>query len=298
MKTLEQEKTVKIKSNKIDFYKTKYGKNLLIDLIHLESLKKYINTDSSHYLSYFDITLITGGEGQFFLDGEKYGLKKGLVIFSLPGQIRKWNFDKIPTGYVLIFEKAFLASFFSDPNFIDGLSYFNRDLKNYSLWLDETSIIHIVDIFKKVESEIKHFKNNDEHILRALLYQVLIWLNRKFNTSELPLNQIETNRHIRKFVDLVNKKYKNEHSVSYYADKLNISTGHLNDLSKLVLGISAKKYISEIIIVQAKKLLVLSDSLVSEIALELGFIDTSYFIRQFKLETGKTPLSFRKEQNL
>ena len=289
---------MKIKSNKVDFYKTKYGKNLLIDLIRLESLEKYINSDNSHYLSYFDITLITSGEGQFFLDGKKYILEKGLVVFSSPGQIRKWSFDQVPKGYVLIFEKAFLASFFSDPGFIDKLNYFNRDLNNYSLKLDKKGVTHIVDIFKNIESEIRNFKNNDEHILRALLYQSLIWLNRKFNDPELSQKHIEINRHIRKFINMVSEKLKQEHSVSFYAKELSISAGHLNDLSKSALGISAKKYISERIMTEAKKLLVLTDSPVSEIALELGFIDTSYFIRWFKSETGNTPFSFRKEQNL
>lgn len=289
---------MKIKSNKFDFYKTKYGKNLLIDLIQLESLEKYINSDNSHYLSYFDITLITCGEGYFFLDDKKYELEKGLVIFSSPGQIRKWKIDKVPNGYVLIFEKAFFASFFSDPKFIDKLNYFNRDLKNYSLNLDKKDIIHVVDIFKNIESEIKNIKNNDEHILRALLYQVLIWLNRKFNTSEMQRKPMGTNRHISKFVDLVSKKLKQEHSVLFYANELNISAGHLNDLSKLVLGISAKKYIDERILAEAKKLLILSELPIAEIALELGFVDTSYFTRRFKIETDKTPLSFRKEQNL
>ncbi len=289
---------MKIRSKKIDFHKTKYGKNLLIDLIRLESLEKYIHSDSFHHLSYYDITLITEGEGQFILDGKKYELKNGLVVFSLPGQNRKWIFNKVPTGYVLIFEKAFLVSFFSDNEFVDKLLYFNRDLKNYSLRLNETDTISIVDIFENIEHEIKNFKKNDEHILRALLYQALIWLNRKFNASESHRNHTGPNRHISKFINLLSKKYKDEHHVSYYADKLNISTGHLNDLSKSFLGISAKKYISVKIITEAKKLLVLSDSPVSEIALELGFINTSYFIKMFKSETGKTPLSFRKGQNL
>ena len=289
---------MKVKGNKFDFYRTKYGSNLLIDLIRLESLEKYIDSDSSHYLSYFDITLITDGKGQFFLDGKEFELEKGLVIFSSPGQVRKWNFDKVPEGYVLIFEKAFLASFFSDPGFVDKLVYFSCKPENYSLTLDEQGITHLVDIFRNIENEIRGFRNNDEHILRALLYQALIWLNRKSGMSGLNKNHQETNRHISRFVDLVSQKFKQEHNVSFYADNLNISSGHLNDLSKLLLGTSAKKYISGRIITEAKKLLVLSGSHVSEIALELGFIDTSYFIRRFRADTGKTPSSFRKEQNL
>lgn len=289
---------LKSKSRKFDFYKTKYGKNLLIDLIRLEALEKYINVSYSHYLTYFDITLITSGKGTFFLDGKKYELEKGLVIFSSPGQIRKWNFDKIPEGYVLIFEKAFLASFLSDPGFIDKLSYFYHGLKNYSLKLNSDETAHIVAIFNEIETEIRNFKTNDEQILRALLCQALVWLNRRFNELGTEQAPVETNRHIRDFTGLVSAKFRQEHSVSFYADALSISAGHLNDLSKLVLRVSAKKYILKIIITEAQKMLITSDLPVSDIALELGFIDTSYFIRCFKAETGEPPLSFRKKQNL
>lgn len=288
---------LKLKSDRFDFYKTKYGKNLLIDLIRLETLEQYIRSTQSHYLSYFDITLITEGEGQFVLNERVYELKKGLVVFSLPGQIRKWNFNKVPKGYVLIFEKAFLASFLSDPKFLDRLSYFNYNLEDYSLKLNEADSLHLIELCREIEEEVKSFKNNDEHILRALLFQVLILLNRKFKMAEPVQNCTETNRHIRGFVNLVSAKFKQEHAVLFYADALHISAGHLNDLSKSFLGTNAKRYISRQLMTESRRFLASTDLSISDIALELGFIDTSYFIRWFKSEAGQTPSSFRKEQN-
>ncbi len=288
---------LKIKSDRFDFYETKYGKSLLIDLIHLEALENYISSANSHYLSYFDITLITGGRGQFVLDGTKYELEQGLVVFSSPNQIRKWNFNELPRGYVLIFEEAFLTSFLSDPKFIGKLKYFNPNLEDYSLQLGKVDTAYIINLCCEIESEIKNFRNNDESILRALLFQVLIWLNRKFKASESAQSHLETNRHIHRFVRLVSAKFKQEHCVSFYSDALSISAGHLNDLSKSFLGTSAKKYISKRMVIEARRLLLFTDSPISDIALELGFIDISYFIRWFKGEVGQTPLSFRKEQN-
>lgn len=288
---------MKIKSERFDFYETKYGKKLLIDLIHLEALKNYISSTNSHYLSYFDITLITSGKGQFVLDGKTYELEKGLVVFSSPSQVRKWNFDEVPKGYVLIFEETFLTSFLCDPKFIGKLRYFNPNLENYSLKLNEADAAHIINLCSEIESEIKNFRDNDEHILRALLFQVLIWLNRKFKISGSTQKQSGMNRHIHSFVRLVSAKFKQEHCVSFYADALSISANHLNDLSNSFLGTSAKKYISGRMAIEARRLLLFTDSSISDIALELGFIDVSYFIRWFKLETGRTPLSFRKEHN-
>jgi len=45
---------------------------------------------------------------------------------------------------------------------------------------------------------------------------------------------------------------------------------------------------------QAKILLKTTDMLVREIALALGFNDQSYFIKQFKINEGTTPASFRR----
>jgi AraC-like DNA-binding protein len=92
--------------------------------------------------------------------------------------------------------------------------------------------------------------------------------------------------------------FKQEHCVAFYAQRLNISTGHLNDLSKTHLGVSAKKYIIRKIITEAQKMLTLTDFPIAEIALIFGFVDTSYFVRRFKTETGETPLAFRRNQNL
>ena len=45
-----------------DFYKHKYGDELLIDVVPLNTIKKYLKEQPVHILTYYDITLITSGE--------------------------------------------------------------------------------------------------------------------------------------------------------------------------------------------------------------------------------------------
>ena len=47
------------------FHKTKYGSELLIDIVNLKYVKKYLNKGITHTLTYYDITFITEGEGFF-----------------------------------------------------------------------------------------------------------------------------------------------------------------------------------------------------------------------------------------
>ena len=73
-----------------------------------------------------------------------------------------------------------------------------------------------------------------------------------------------------------------------------ITPNHLNSLCKEFLGHSAGEIIRDRVILEAKRLLVIKDYSVSEIAYDLNFNDNSYFTKFFKKAVGITPEEFRK----
>jgi len=73
---------------------------------------------------------------------------------------------------------------------------------------------------------------------------------------------------------------------------MNISDKHLNRMTKETLNKTISELIFERIILEAKRMILFSKYSVSEISIELGYIDTSYFSRLFKNKTGQTPLEF------
>lgn len=100
--------------------------------------------------------------------------------------------------------------------------------------------------------------------------------------------------HINKFIRLVSKNLKEEHSVKFYADKLCITPNYLNEIVTSALNVSAKQYIQNKIMDEAQKLLSYTELSISEIAFELHFSTVSYFTRTFRQYTGETALSYRK----
>jgi len=94
-------------------------------------------------------------------------------------------------------------------------------------------------------------------------------------------------------MEWVGTDLREHHSVRYYADKLCITPNYLNEIVSSALGISAKQYIQNKVMEEAKRLLVYTDFPISEIAFELHFSTVSYFVRCFRQSTGETPLAYR-----
>lgn len=82
-------------------------------------------------------------------------------------------------------------------------------------------------------------------------------------------------------------------SVSYFADKVNLSAGYFGDLVRKETGTSPRDLISLHVISEAKRMLASSGSDVSEIAYGLGFEYPAHFSRMFKRVTGVSPSLYR-----
>ena len=279
------------------FYKNKYGSELLIDVVELKYVKKFLSQSSVHTLTYYDITFVTEGEGKFSIDNQTNEAASRDVFFSKPGEIRNWDTRHIVNGYALIFEDEFLSSLFKDSLFVQHLSFFQSGKTSSKLQLPDELYMRILQILHNIKTEIDSYRQNDVYVLRALLYEVLMLLDRaylKMTSMEEGRSREVSNNHVSKFMNLVATHAKEQHSVQYYADKLCITPNYLNEMITSTMGFSAKQYIQGKVMEEAKRLLVYTDFPIADIAFELCFSTVSYFIRSFRQHTGETPLLYRK----
>lgn len=287
------------------FFKTKYGSELLIDVVDLKYTKKFLIKSTVHTLTYYDITFVTEGEGLFSIDNQTHQAIPGDVFFTQPGEIRHWDTRHITNGHALIFEDEFLSSFFKDPLFVQHLPYFNIGKTACKLHLPAELYPRMLQLLNNIKAEINAYRRYDDiYVLRALLYEALMLLTRAYlhetsarnadKETDKKSDKSTSNLHLEKFVQLVNADSKEQHSVRYYADKLCITPNYLNEVVNAALSISAKQYIRNKVMGEARRLLVYTNLPISEIASELHFSTVSYFVRSFKQCTKETPLSYRQ----
>ena len=138
-----------------------------------------------------------------------------------------------------------------------------------------------------------------ERALGALLQLFLIYTNQEANFDLKILEKDGSAACIlRDFKQLINQNFREEHQVSDYAKRMNISRKHLNNQIKKVTGKGAKEHIVERLILEIKRLLLHSDLSIKEISYQLSFKEPVHMSNFFKKYSGYTPTSFRFDHSI
>ena len=98
---------------------------------------------------------------------------------------------------------------------------------------------------------------------------------------------------VRRFVRLVEERYREQISLSAYATALGVSVPHLTRVCRELLGLPARSVVHDRLVLEARRNLVYTSMTVSQVAFRLGFSDPAYFSRFFTERVGMSPSSYR-----
>lgn len=132
--------------------------------------------------------------------------------------------------------------------------------------------------------------------LQALLYNILYFIHREgYKVYEPYTNEIVSRqgRMSDQFLILVQKHFRKERFLDFYASLLEVTPKHLSRTVKKQTGFTAVEWIERYVILEAKVLLKSSNLNIQQIADELNFPSQSFFGKYFKKLTGLSPKEFR-----
>lgn len=98
-----------------------------------------------------------------------------------------------------------------------------------------------------------------------------------------------------RFMMLLNQYGKTHHNVEFYASKLIITTSYLGRICKKYDGRSAKRIITDYLILQIKSTLKNTEKTMKEISYEFNFTTFSFMSNFFHRYAGITPSEFRSK---
>ncbi len=281
---------------RIAFHRAKYGRERLVDAAWIHDMPAFI-FDEPHALEFHDILLVTRGRGTFFLDGVPLDVRPGRILFTTPGQVRRWRVSTLD-GICLFFPSLFLQEFFRDTQFVDRLPYFRHEAGEESgISVGPRTASLLRRQMLAMRDELQPGQPHTVHLLRAQLYEILIRLARLHFTAHPAPSRSPTHPVVRRFQELIEQHFRRIHRIADYAKKLSITSRQLTALCNRQLGRSAKQLLRERIAVEARRFLLYTDRTAETIAQDLGFADPSYFGRFFRRVSGMSPRRFRSEPN-
>lgn len=151
--------------------------------------------------------------------------------------------------------------------------------------MDEPLYNSIVGLYDSILIELHNKGKKNHHLLRAMLYQVLMLLQK---AAPVEGNMVTETDRVARFRQLVDEYFLSEIGVEFYADKLCVTSNYLNRLVRQSLGKSTKQYIQNRRIEEAKRLLRYTSLPIADIAEKLNFDTSSYFVRAFAKVSGNT----------
>ncbi|MCL3779016.1 AraC family transcriptional regulator [Prolixibacteraceae bacterium JC049] len=231
-----------------------------------------------------------------------YDFQEGTLVFLAPGQALELDLDqsgKAKNGWGLIFHPDLLLGTGLDLD-QNEYSFFSYEV-NEALHISDREKEIMEDLVDKIKNEIE--ANIDRHSKRLIVSSIELLLNYcvRFYDRQFITRSHKNNSFIAQF-ERVLKEYLNTEelvekglpSVTYLAEKVNLSSGYLSDLLKKETGKSAIEHIHYQLIEKAKYLLLNSNVSIKEIAFDLGFEYPQHFNKLFKKNTGVSPSVFRK----
>ena len=117
------------------------------------------------------------------------------------------------------------------------------------------------------------------------------------NIPESTINRNRDQEIIKLLLRKLINKYKQERSITFYADQLHLSAQYLSSTIKKMTGKTLTELIANLVVHDAKAKLLSTELTIQEIADSLNFADISSFGKYFKRHTGTTPSDFRKSRN-
>ncbi len=100
------------------------------------------------------------------------------------------------------------------------------------------------------------------------------------------------------FISKLNEKHRQERSVQFYANELNITPKYLSAIVQNFTGLTASQVIDQYVIFAVKQTLYSNKANIKTISKDFNFPSQSFFGRYFKRITGMSPNEYIKQNNI
>ncbi len=241
-----------------------------------------------HYHKELELILAIEGSTSMVVDGEIVETKPNVLYFVNPYQIHSMHIAVPPSRYDCL---VIPLSLLSLPVGHAAMTNLITPIFNGKLcFVRQTQDPFLIDLFGRI---VENYAKKDQHAASVIAY-LLLFLEYCQEHGLLKETASVSTTPIRKAIDFIQCNFNKKISLGDMAAAAGMNEKYFCSYFKKHTRTTPVTYLTILRIRHAKLLLRERNLSVLEIALNCGFDNVSFFIRQFKRATGQTPGQYRK----
>lgn len=247
-----------------------------------------------HRHNYQELMWIKKGNGRHRIDQHLLEIQPDTFYLIAQGQVHYFEEGVDLEGYLIRFTDDFLLDTVDEVSWDYRMTLFSHFAIHQSLTLSPEQS----DVYERHLARMWREQCNDafgsQMVLRHLLGMLLIRLERTRREFVPEETAVSPHAEIyQAFLTHLEKDFKQNPTVGYYAKKLHITPRQLSDTAVRFSGKTAKQLIQQRRMLEAKRFLQHTNASVKEISFTLSFRDPSYFSKAFKQAVGVSPHAYK-----
>lgn len=266
---------------------TIYGEHVVVD---------------AHYHEYIEILYCIKGSYDLLIDGIDHHIEVGdmVVINSMEVHFSKCLSQDVNEYIVIRFKPELL---YTTSQSIFEAKYvlpFTMKTSTHQKVFCEKELrgTGIPKLVLQVLEEQTDKRYGFELAIRTALGEIFLWILRSWHEQGLDLNigsglNSDSIERLEKVFEYVEEHYNEAISIDDMAKLSNMSYSYFSRFFKSAMNRNFSDYVNLVRVSKAEHILATADTSVTDIAMDVGFSTSSYFIEQFKKVKGITPKQFR-----
>ena len=285
-----------LKSLDLMTYSPPRGYAIDVEVLSFAELRQRATTrrlQAPHRVGFHHLMVVTQGHCTHLLDFETMACPAGTWLLVKSGQVHAFDATSDWQGWLVVFKPEILPAL---ERLTQGVveNDICEHLPKLMTMSPQDHSAGLACLTQMRSDVMAHRAQADANPLVWMgLYHLLVrlWCSQKGLAK--PVSALVQAR-FSKFKAAVESKLPLQRHVHDYARDLACSEKTLNRAVLEACGLSAKQYLVQRMLLQAKRQLVHSSKPVGVIAIELGFDEATNFVKFFKRESGMPPQAFRQ----
>lgn len=265
-------------------------------MLSVHYIESYDKTDlKDHFHNSHELILVCEGSAVFKIGGREYIGNKGSLMLISNHESHEITVTELPyKRYYVLIDPGSLHSIASDP-VLGSLFKYNPEINRGEIKLDESLAYTFQVLLKAMLNEQEKNLLYMTGVMSSLMHLLIIKLYRHY-PELFPLKQNDKNAVlISSIQSYIEQNCEKDITLSKTAKEYYLNASYLSHIFKKYSGYNFRQYLILQRLSLARKLLVTSETGITQISEKCGFGNVNHFIRMFGSYEGITPYQYRKK---